>query len=158
LPAHRFGVARVHAIQIGSKQRGFRSAGAGANFHDGIAGIGWLRRNDAELQLPPEFAFECFEPGDFLLGHLRQFRFGGFAGEQGAILREVGLGFQESIAGGDEVLEPGVFLGKLLGALGVVKNLGIAERGFHLGIAASEFFNVRSKVHRETDLRMTIGE
>ena len=41
-----------------------------------------------------------------------------------------------------------------LRALGIVKNLRIAERSFKLGKAAAEFFNVRSEIHLSLWLRL----
>ena len=44
LPIARLGVMRIHPVKIRSKQRGFPSTGAGADFDDGIARIRRVRR------------------------------------------------------------------------------------------------------------------
>ena len=73
LPAARLGIAAIHPVKVGGKQRGFLAAGAGADFDDGVARIGRVGRHKAELDLLREFFLSRFEPGDFFLGHLRQF-------------------------------------------------------------------------------------
>lgn len=87
------------------------------------------------------------QAGDFLGGHQRQLGAGGFGCEERPVFRQVGHGLEPSVAGGDQILEPGVFAGQFLGALVVVENLRIAQRGFDFGEAAAEFLDVRLEVH-----------
>ena len=45
------GVAAVHAVEIGGKERGFVAAGAGADFDDGVAVFVLVRREQEDLDL-----------------------------------------------------------------------------------------------------------
>jgi hypothetical protein len=103
LPAHRFGIAGVHAVKIGGEQRGFRTARARADFHDGVARIGGIGRHDAELQLRPNFFSAASSRAISSLAISASSDSGGFAGEQGPVLREIGLGFQKPVARRDQV-------------------------------------------------------
>src|SRR5262249_21313542 len=49
LPPARLGIARVHSVQTRHKERGFRTAGAGANFNNSVARVGGIRRHQTAL-------------------------------------------------------------------------------------------------------------
>ena len=49
-PALRLDVALVHAEQIAAEERGFVPAGAGANLEDGVALVGFVRRQEEKLE------------------------------------------------------------------------------------------------------------
>ena len=51
LPALRFGVARVHAEDLGGEQRGFVAAGAGADFEDDVLLVVGILREQQNLQV-----------------------------------------------------------------------------------------------------------
>ena len=88
-----------------------------------------------------------FEPGDIFFGHAGQFGIGRLGLEQGAVIEQIGQAFEIGLAVGDQVFEPGVFFGQLLGALRVVKGFGIAQSSFDFGKTAGEFFDLGPKVH-----------
>lgn len=73
LEAGDFGVAGVHAVEVGGEERGLRSSGAGADFHDGVlvfVGLGGEER-DAEVEF--ELGDLFFEFGDLGAGKLGHF-------------------------------------------------------------------------------------
>ena len=101
---------------------------------------------------------EAFDkPGHFLPSHQCQFGFRRFTFEQGAIVLQVGDRFQITFALCHQLLEPGVFTGQFLGALRVVKGLGLAQCGFNLRKAFAESFNVRTQVHLRYSIYERIG-
>ena len=82
LPFARFGVTEKHPVKIGGEQRGFRTAGAGADFNNRVARIGRVWWHEAELDLLRELFFLCLEPRHFFARKLSEFRIGQFALKQ----------------------------------------------------------------------------
>ena len=82
----------VHAVQVAHEQRRFIAAGAGANFHDRVAGIRGIGRHKAELHLFFETRNFLFQRGNFLRRHLGHF--GIVAGSQGAVFLQLALGLE----------------------------------------------------------------
>ena len=157
LPALRFGIAAVHAVEVGGKQGGFAATRAGADFHDGVAGIHGVRRHEAKHELLGEFLFLFGKPGDFLAGHGGQFGFRLFALEQYAVFLQIGHHFQIRAARRDQVLEAGVFAGEFLGVLRIVEYLGIAQQRFDLRKPLAEPLNMRAQIHDSLRMMNSAG-
>ena len=147
LPALLLGVAGVHAVQVGGKQRGLGAARAGADFHDGVARVGGIGRQHASLHLEGKAFLLRFEAADFLAGHLRQLGILRLGGEQRAVVRQVTLHRQIRFAGSNEGLEPGIFARQLLKLLVVGKSFRVAQQSLHFANALAEFFDVRLEIH-----------
>ncbi len=146
-PAATFGVAGVHAVEVGGEEGGFVAAGTGANFDDRVAGVGGVGRGEAKMDFAGEDFFLGLEEVDFFAGELGKFAVGRLGFECGGVFGEVGKDFEVAFAAGIEFLEARVFAGEFLGLGGVVKDLGIAEGGLDAGLAAGEFFDVGAQVH-----------
>src|SRR5439155_10243366 len=89
LPAATLGEARVHAKQVGGKQRCLVATGAGANLHDGITVVKGIGGGKELGQLGLEAVDLGPQPFDVGAGELRQL--GIFVGEHFARLRQLGL-------------------------------------------------------------------
>ena len=86
LPAFPLDVPRIHAQQVGGKERGLIAPGSGADLNDARTFAEWIGRNEERLGL-------FLEPGDGFLGALDfRTRFGGefgvFGGNEIARLRQ----------------------------------------------------------------------
>ena len=135
----------VHAVQIAHEKRRFIAAGAGADFHDRVAGIRGVGRHEAELHLFFETRNFLFQSRDFLRCHLCHL--GIVPGCQDTVFLQLALRFEQAFAERHEVLEPCVFATQFLSAAVVLKHLGIAQLGFHLAHAGGEFLDVRLEIH-----------
>ena len=74
LPATTLSVARIHAKQIASKNGGFITAGAGANFKEDVAPIIRILGQEHALQVFFQINQPLFGFADFLNGHLAHVR------------------------------------------------------------------------------------
>ena len=76
LQAVRLGVAVVHAVEIGGEKRRLVAAGAGADFHDGVAVLVFIRRQERDLDLFLRAGDALLQRRDFRRGHLGQLGIG----------------------------------------------------------------------------------
>ena len=70
LPALAFGIARIHAQDIGSKQGCFIAAGAGANLQNHVLFIVGILRNQQELEVAVSLFELCLQGFNFDLSQL----------------------------------------------------------------------------------------
>jgi len=105
----------------------------------------------AEFEIAKHFLAELLDlllqPANVLAGHQRHFRIRRFGLQQGAIFLQVGVGLHKGVAGRHQILEAGVLPGQFLGALVVVEDFGVAERGLDFGKPAGKPVNVRAQIH-----------
>ena len=85
-----FRVAVIHPVKISREDRRFAPAGAGADFHDGVAVFVFVRRQERELHVALQIGDAFLERRDFFLRHLREVVVVG-SGEF-AIVRELAAG------------------------------------------------------------------
>ncbi len=69
LPAVLLGKARVHAEDLGGKERGFVAAGAGADFEDDVLFVVGVLGQQQHLDLFFEGGLARLERGNLFLGH-----------------------------------------------------------------------------------------
>ena len=69
LPAPPLGIAGVHAIQVGGKQRCLVAARAGSHLDDDVPVVVRVTRDKLETQLLDELRLACGEARDLLAGH-----------------------------------------------------------------------------------------
>ena len=127
LPAVAFGIARVHAEQVGGKQGGLVAAGAGAHFEEDVALVVRVFRQ----QQPLQFALQRIDPR---VG-IGQLGFGQFAhvrvGQQLARGGNVGFGLAEGQVLLDHRGQLGVFARQLAVVVDVVGHGRRAQQTGH---------------------------
>jgi hypothetical protein len=136
LPAFGFGKTAVHAQQIGGKEAGFITAGAGANFEDDIAAFERIRRQDGLLDGFFEIDEALFENGNLGGGHLSEF-FVLLGLGHDAVLGELDLGFFIRGPVGEEFLQAAVLAQHVAGFFGVVVEVRAADDVFEVGEAGA---------------------
>ena len=115
-PAVGFGVAGVEAGEFGGEEGGFVTAGAGADFDDGVAGIGGVGREHQGEDLVIKFGEFSAEGDKFLFGKGAEVGVRGGVGEKGFVFGDGGGGMGEAGVEGDEFGEFLVFAAKFADA------------------------------------------
>ena len=125
LPAVAFGIASVHAQQIGGKQGGFVAAGAGADFEEDVFAVVFVFGQQKFLQLGIQRFDFGFGGLDFFSGEV--FHFG--VGQHVFSVSKVAFGLTILAVGFHYGGELGVLLIELAEAVDVGSGLGGAEQG-----------------------------
>jgi hypothetical protein len=146
-PALGFCVAGVHPVEISGEEGGFGAAGAGAQFEDGIAGVGGVWGDEPMLDGEEEWGQFGFEACDLVAGELGEFGVLGFSGEEVSVGGEVGQGLEVELAGGDELFESGVFAGEFLESRGMAERARVTESGLDFREAGGEAVDMRLEIH-----------
>ena len=107
-PADGFGIAGVHAVEFGGEEGGFFSAGAGADFDDGVAVGGGFVADGGALDAVADRGEFLFEFGEFELGEFSEFGVGVGVGDDGAGLAGAVTGGAPLAEGEDEFSEASV--------------------------------------------------
>ncbi len=119
-PAVGFGVASVEAGELGGEEGGFVAPGAGADFDDGVAGIGGVGRQHQGENPVVELGEFGAEGDKLLFGEGAEVGIGGGVGEEGSVFGDGGGGFGELVVEVGELGELLVFAAKFAGAALVV--------------------------------------
>lgn len=146
-PSPGFGVAVVHAKEVRGEEGGFLSAGTGADFHDDVAVVGGIGWKQAALEFTGEPVEFDLAAGDFFADEPGEFGVRRFGGQQFAVSGEFLFGAEVGVSDGYELLEAGVFAAEFLEAGRLSGHGGVAQRGFDLGQALAEPFDVGFHVH-----------
>ena len=150
LEAVGLGEARVHAVEVGGEKRGLVAAGAGAEFHDGVAVLIRVGREQRVLHGGLGLGDALFERGDFRRGHLGHL--GVVAARQLQVFGQLGAGLLQQRPAGDQLLEPGVFAQDLPRLPRIVVEIGGGNLSFEfakaVGLASEEWGEVHGERER----------
>ncbi len=139
LPALRFGIALVHAEDLGREQRGFVAAGAGADFQDDVLLVVGILGQQQDLQLFLDLRDALLQLAQFLLGIGEHFGIGLVRGQRFALLDAARQVFVLAILL-DHGLQFAVRLGSLLIALRVGDDLRRGQRLVQLFVFGFDLF------------------
>ena len=138
-PAFGVCVALVEAHDFPGEEGGFVTAGASADLDEGVAVFVGIGREEGVLDFLAEVGEGFFEFGDFHGGHFGELWVGG-SGEF-LVLGELGLGGLEFLPEGEGLGEFAVFAEDFGGALGIVKEVRVADGFFEVVEAVFAFFD-----------------
>lgn len=141
-PATAFGVALVHAVEVGGEEGGFLASGAGADFDDGVSAVVGVGRDEGDHGLALGFGELAFDGFDFLDGHGAEVGVGvvvvfEFAGFVEAVLEGEG-----SAAFGEDVLKALMFADAVAIDGGLGGGFGEGEFPFEFLEAGGDAFDV----------------
>ena len=126
----RFRVAVVHPVKIGGENSGLAAAGAGANFHDRVAIVGFIGRQKRDLDLEFQIGDAFFERRDFFLRHLREIGVRG--GGEFAIVFQLPARGYELLPFREQLLDRGMLAHGIARLLPVVEKVRIGDLAFQL--------------------------
>ena len=73
-PSVVFGESLIHAEEFVGEEAGFFAAGAGSDFEDGVGIVGFVARDESDLDLADEFVVAQALVGDDVAGHVDHVR------------------------------------------------------------------------------------
>ncbi len=138
------GVSLVHAQQVSGKEGGFIPAGAGADFHEGVAVLGRIPRQEAVLHALGKGCGSRFQVRQLGARHFPQFI---ILVRQGAVLLQLPLHAAGFLPVPHEFLQAAVLAHELLRPPAVVKERRVGNSGLQLGEPLAAFFNEGAVVH-----------
>ena len=139
------GIPAIHPVKVGGEKRRLVAAGARSDFHDCVAVLVRVGRQERELDFLFRPVDPLFERGDFGLCHLRHFGVGGL--RQPGVVAEFRLRFLQNIPQRDEFLETRVFAHPFARLLRVVEKIRLGDRRFEFAESLDFFFDERCEVH-----------
>jgi hypothetical protein len=102
-----FRVALIHPVEVGGEERGLVAAGAGADLDDGVAVLGFVGREEGELDVAVEDGQTALDLRDLGGGKFRHFRVGAVG--QFLIFGELRAEAAGFVVGLGEFFQPGLF-------------------------------------------------
>ena len=145
LQAVRLRIAVVHAVKIGREERRFVAPGAGADFHDGVAILVLIRRQERDLDLLLRAADALLQRRDFRRGHLGQFGVG--IPGQFLVFAQFHLRLAIALPEVEQLLGAGVLAHHVARLFRVGIEIGRGNGGFQFAEAVGLFGNERGEIH-----------
>ena len=140
----RFRVAQIHPVKVRRKNRRLVATGACADFHDGVAVLVRVRRQQSHLHLALQLLRALFQLRQFRLRHLGQFI---RALRHFEVLGILAGRFFKGIPRCHCLLQPSVFTQKLLRTLRVVVEIRLGDGFLDFKQAFAFSGNERCKIH-----------
>ena len=141
-PAFNIEVAGVHAVEVAAENTGFVAAGSGPDFHNHVAAVGRIRRNERDHHFALGDGQLFFRFGKLHFGDLAEFLFGAGVGQNGLAF---GFGVDQGQIVGctlGQLFLMRVFLHTLFHFYRIGRNLGLRHTRFEFADLGVELFEI----------------